>query len=171
MAKFPDHPLVVARTRAGLSQSELARRAGLSRLTVSKIENAATRTLERETAVRLEGALGRSLDDLLQHQINGWFAHLNPAHHLSAAQRSMLHLSPEGLAERFSSFRGWRQTIAPSVEFFTALIQVHRRTVEDYEKGIRVNGMPSTLAHGLLRLGISDEYLTMLRRLPPTEEG
>lgn len=170
MPKFPDHPLVVARERAGLSQSELARRAGVSRLTVAKIEGAVTRTLDDSTATNLEAALnGGHVHPTyaLQGRIDAWFTRLRPRDHISAAARSILHLSPAGLTERFESFRDWRCAIAPSTEFFAALIGVHRQTVEAYEKGIRVNGMPSKLASALLELGISSEYLTALRQLPP----
>lgn len=171
MPKFPDHPLVVARERAGLSQTELARRAGVSRLTVAKIEGAVTRTLDPDTAYRLES----NLHDVnvpvgyLQTRIDRWFAHLQPRDHISAAARSILHLTPEGLEERFGSFRAWRSAIAPSTEFFAALIGVHRNTVDGYEKGIRVGGMSSALASALLTLGITSDYLTVLRRLPPKE--
>lgn len=172
MPKFPDHPLVVARERAGLSQSELARRAGVSRLTVAKIEGAVTRTLDADTATSLERNLRGSLMPALQVQglqgaIDSWFARLKPRDHISAAARSILHLSPAGLTERFTSFHDWRSAIAPSTEFFAALIGVHRQTVEAYEKGIRVGGMSSKLASALLELGISSEYLTALRQLPP----
>lgn len=172
MPKFPDHPLVAARERAGLTQSELAKRAGVSRQTVAKIEGAVTRTLDPATADYLERnvAPGRYVLGWLQPQIDAWFEHLRPRDHISAAARSILHLSPAGLEERFASFRDWRSAIAPSTEFFAALVGVHRRTVEDYEKAIRVHGMSSTLAHGLLQLGISEEYLTTLRRLPPSIE-
>lgn len=167
MPKFPDHPLAVARVRSGLSQAELAKRAGLSRLTVQKIEGAVTRTLDLETAAKLEHNLNMTAN--LQRRIDIWFRDLNPKHHLGPAQRSLLHLTPAGVTSRFSSFRAWRAAISPSLEFFAALIQVHRRTISDYEKGIRTNGMSSTLAHGLLGLGITDEYLLALRQLPPTE--
>lgn len=169
MPKFPDHPLVVARERAGLSQSELARRAGVSRLTVAKIEGAVTRTLDEGTAYQLEMNL-RDVNvpvGYLQTRIDRWFSHLKPRDHISAAARSILHLSPAGLTERFTSFHDWRSAIAPSTEFFAALIGVHRQTVEAYEKGIRVGGMSSKLASALLELGISSEYLTALRQLPP----
>lgn len=174
MPKFPDHPLVAARERAGLTQSELAKRAGVSRQTVAKIEGAVTRTLDPDTASRLGQQLmtlgPNAAAQSLQLKIDAWFEHLRPRDHISAAARSILHLSPAGLEERFASFRDWRSAIAPSTEFFAALVGVHRRTVEGYEKAIRVHGMSSTLAHGLLQLGISEEYLTTLRRLPPSLE-
>lgn len=171
MPKFPDHPLAVARVRSGLSQAELAKRAGLSRLTVQKIEGAVTRTMDPETARSLEMWLSDTGVQVgyLQRRIDRWFANLDPRWHLGPAQQSLLHLTPAGVTSRFSSFQRWRQAISPSMEFFAALIQVHRRTISDYEKGIRTNGMSSTLAHGLLGLGITDEYLLALRQLPPTE--
>jgi transcriptional regulator with XRE-family HTH domain len=169
MPKFPDHPLTVAREHAGLTQQELARRAGINRLTVAKIEGAATRSLSADTRVRLERELHMPAGRL-QYAMDSWFAHLKPSDHLGTAVQSLLRLSPEGLTARFASFAAWRQAIAPSAEFFAALIGVHRATVTDYEKGIRTNGMSSNLASALLTLGITAEYLTALRRLPPTSE-
>lgn len=170
MPRFPDHPLVAARERAGLTQSELARRAGVSRATVAKIEGAVTRQLDDDTAQALEHVLRHSLDPSLQIEglqirIDRWFQNLRPRDHITPAAQSILHLTPAGLEERFDTFKQWRAAIAPSTEFFAALIGVHRRTVEDYERGVRVHGMSSTLAHGLLQLGISEEYLAVLRRL------
>lgn len=167
MPRFPDHPLVAARERAGLTQVELARRAGVSRATVAKIEGAVTRQLDEATASQLEHAVALHSYSLgwLQKNIDRWFQNLQPRDHISPAARMILHLKPAGLEERFDSFKQWRYSIAPSTEFFAALIGVHRRTVEDYERGVRVHGMSSTLAHGLLQLGISEEYLTALRRL------
>ncbi len=169
MPKFPDHPLTVARVRSGLSQAELAKRAGLSRLTVQKIEAAVTRTLDPSTELQIEAPLNMAAHTL-QQQIDRWFRNLDPRHHLGPVPRSLLLLTPAGVTSRFSSFRAWRSAISPSTEFFAALIQVHRRTISEYEKGVRTSGMSSTLAHGLLGLGITDEYLLALRRLPPTEE-
>lgn len=174
MPKFPDHPLVAARERAGLSQTELARRAGVSRLTVAKIEGAVTRTLDPGTASRLGQQLmnlsPNAAAESLQLKIDAWFSHLQPRDHIPPAARSLLHLSPAGLEERFASFKDWRSAITPSAEFFAALIGVHRQTVDAYEKGIRVGGMSSNLASALLTLGITTEYLTVLRQLPPRKD-
>lgn len=166
MPRFPDHPLVAARERAGLTQTELARRAGVSRATVAKIEGAVTRQLDTSTQSEIERVLWSYRPNYgFQAAIDRWFQNLRPRDHITPAAQSILRLTPAGLEERFETFKQWRAAIAPSTEFFAALVGVHRRTVEDYEKGVRVHGMSSTLAHGLLQLGISEEYLTSLRRL------
>ena len=46
------------RDRAGLTQAELAKAAGLSPRAVSDLERGINRTARRDTAVRLAGALG-----------------------------------------------------------------------------------------------------------------
>lgn len=52
------------REEVGLTQGELAERAGVSRGTISLIEGGRTRCVKTDTLVRLADALGRRVDTL-----------------------------------------------------------------------------------------------------------
>ena len=56
--------VLLHRRRAGLSQQEIAARAGLDTMTISRIESGVKKRLEIETAARLARVLGVSLDQL-----------------------------------------------------------------------------------------------------------
>jgi transcriptional regulator with XRE-family HTH domain len=56
--------VLLQRRHAGLSQQEIAARAGLDTMTISRIESGAKKRLEIETAARLARVLGVSLDQL-----------------------------------------------------------------------------------------------------------
>lgn len=56
--------LAIARSRAGLTQAELARRAGVPQSVVSDLENGKTLYPRLDTAMALAKALGCTIDDL-----------------------------------------------------------------------------------------------------------
>jgi transcriptional regulator with XRE-family HTH domain len=56
--------VLLVRRRAGLSQSELAQRAGVDPMTISRIESGHKKRLELETAARLAHVFGMTLDQL-----------------------------------------------------------------------------------------------------------
>lgn len=56
--------LSIARSRAGLTQAELARRAGVPQSVVSDLENGKTLYPRLDTAMALAKALGCTIDDL-----------------------------------------------------------------------------------------------------------
>ena len=56
--------LAIARSRAGLTQAELARRAGVPQSVVSDLENGKTLYPRLDTAMALAKVLGCTIDDL-----------------------------------------------------------------------------------------------------------
>jgi transcriptional regulator with XRE-family HTH domain len=56
--------VLLRRRRAGLSQSELAQRAGVDPMTISRVESGQKKRLELETAARLAHVFGMTLDQL-----------------------------------------------------------------------------------------------------------
>ena len=58
-SSHPDHPLVRYREVAGLSQADLARRVGVDKSTINKIEQG-SRPASPRLAVRIEAATGIS---------------------------------------------------------------------------------------------------------------
>ena len=58
------HILKVARVQAGLTQSELAERSGISRVTINMIENDVTKNVKSSTMIAIAKALGRTVEDI-----------------------------------------------------------------------------------------------------------
>ena len=64
--------LLLARRRRGWNQKQLADRAGMSLMTISRIESGATQHVYIETAVRLANALEMTTDELLDPHAPAW---------------------------------------------------------------------------------------------------
>ena len=52
------------RTEKGITQTELAEKSGISRITINKIENNMKKTVKSDTLVKLSSALGVSIADI-----------------------------------------------------------------------------------------------------------
>lgn len=168
MPKHPDHPVLLLRVRRGFSRVELAEKAGVTRASIAQIEDGRVQSPKPSTLTRIAIALNirpAQLENLLAT----WQGRQSPIARLDNRGRAILNLTPAGV-RNFSSFEAWRRNLAPNPTAFASLLGTNRETVAGYEHGVRVNGMPTTLATALLRLGISDEYLTALRSLPPGED-
>jgi transcriptional regulator with XRE-family HTH domain len=62
LAQAVAEALTTARQRAGITQKELARRAGMAQQNVSRIESGTHANITVETLRRLAAALGRSVE-------------------------------------------------------------------------------------------------------------
>lgn len=167
--KVDDNPLRLARVRAGVAQATLAKDLGVSRSTLQAIEEGRTREPARKLLWSLDAKLGLPTGTL-EGQLQRWHAERSPRQRLSNRQQAVLDLPATAIA-RYPSFVAWRREFAASPTAFASLIGVDRAKVSAYENGVRVNGMPDTLATALVNaLGISDAYLVELQRLEPSDD-
>jgi transcriptional regulator with XRE-family HTH domain len=165
MPNYQNHPLRVIRRRHGLEMKELARLAGVSRATVSQIEEGRTRRPNERVIAVLARLSGEDPKGLLGRVV-AWgdqgVEDVVPRRGLSALQ-----LPPEMLSTLYPSFISWRAEFADNPTRFASFLRINRLTVAKYERGGFVGGMPDSLAHALVdRLKLSDEYLQAVEELP-----
>lgn len=165
MPKRDDHPLRLARLRAGVSVQTLALRTGVARSTINAIEDGRTKQPGAPVLAELDNALSLPNGSLaIALELYGQAD--KPAL-LTLKQRAVLGLTPEQV-RRYPSFQAWRKDLAPSTTWFASMVGLPRSTVHNYEKGVRVKGMPDTLASAIIRtFGVSNDYLIALQSLEP----
>jgi transcriptional regulator with XRE-family HTH domain len=171
MAKDVDHPLRIARVRAGLGMEKLAKLAGVNWSTVNAIEDGRTNHPTPAVLDALESTLQMPSGSLAQ-QIGAWRAlRQTRMPDLSPVAKATLELPPEQIPARFTSFRAWRGNIAGSPTAFAIMLGVNLGVVSSYERGVRVRGMADVLQGAILnRLRVSPAYLTELVRLPAVDD-
>jgi transcriptional regulator with XRE-family HTH domain len=147
---------------------ELARLAGVSRATVSQIEEGRTKKPNVKVLQVLSARSGVPVVELLQ-RVDQW--RRRPVDELLPQRAaSMLSLEPALLGEFYRSFAHWRGEFSDNPTNFASVLRINRMTVAKYERGEFVGGMPDSLAHALhSRLGISLEYVQALEALPVGE--
>lgn len=165
MPNYESHPLRLLRRRLGLEMKELARLAGVSRATVSQIEEGRTKRPNRRVVEVLSSRSGRSVDELYA-QVDVW-REAEASELMPRRGASTLQLDPKLVSELYRSFAHWRGEFADNPTGFASLLRVNRMTVAKYERGEFVGGMPDSLAFALhSRLGLSVEYVQALEGLP-----
>ena len=171
MPTVRDHPLYLARIRAGVGQKQLADAVGMNRSSIAAIEEGRTSTPTPGAVEAIEAKLGM-FPRTLQPALDAWAAKRaanGPV--LTPLATAVLREAPAGLNARYASFVHWRSQIAPSPTAFASMLNVNRAVVAKYEQGIRSRGMPDTLSHALVSvLGITNDYLLALQQLPPSED-
>lgn len=163
MARIADHPLRIARLKAGLSQLELAKRAGVQRSAVSAIEDGRT----RRPTERLIGTLANILSmapDELEQEIQAWLQKpLNP--NLKPAAENLMLIPPYTLQQYYRSFSQWRAEIAPTQTAFASMLRINPAIVRDYENG-KLQRMPDGLSAKLIEaFKLSPDYLVALEEI------
>lgn len=165
MPNYDSHPLRVLRRRHGLEMKELARLAGVSRATVSQIEEGRTKRPNVKVVQVLSRLSGQSVDDLLA-KVEAW-REVPLSELLPQRAASMLRLDPPLLSQFYRSFAHWRGEFSDNPTHFASVLRINRMTVAKYERGEFVGGMPDSLAHALhTRLGVTMEYVQALEGLP-----
>jgi transcriptional regulator with XRE-family HTH domain len=164
MARIADHPLRIARLKAGLSQLELAKRAGVQRSAVSAIEDGRTRRPTERLIGTLANHLGMAAQELEQ-EISTWLQKpLNP--NLRPAAENLMLIPPYTLQQYYRSFSQWRAEIAPTQTAFASMLRMNPAIVRDYESG-KLQSMPDGLSAKLMQaFKLSPEYLVALEGLP-----
>lgn len=164
MARIADHPLRIARLKAGLSQLELAKRAGVQRSAVSAIEDGRTRKPTERLIATLANNL--SMDSAeLESEIQEWLTKpLSPA--LKPAAENLMLIPPYTLPQYYKTFQQWRAEIAPTQTAFASMLRMNPAIVRDYENG-KLQRMPDGLSAKLMEaFNIDPEYLVALEGLP-----
>lgn len=169
MPSFDDNPLRLARLRAGVPLTQLAKTVGASRSTLNAIEEGRTKHPSPALCDAIDVELGRP-PAALARELDRWHRARDPLSTLSNRGRAVLTQAPAEVA-KYRSFVHWRRELADTPTAFASLLGIDRAKVSAYENGIRVNGMPQTLASALVtKLKISDQYLLELQRLEPNDD-
>lgn len=165
MPNYDSHPLRLLRRRYGLEMKELARLAGVSRATVSQIEEGRTKRPNRRVVEVLAGLSGVSVDDLFARVVEWRGVAVEEL--LPRRALAVLALPASDVGVLYRSFSAWRSEFSDNPTHFASLLRVNRMTVAKYERGEFVGGLPDSLAHALMaRLGLSDEYVDAVAGLP-----
>jgi len=165
MPNYSSHPLRVIRRRHGLEMKELARLCGVSRATISQIEEGRIKKPNAKVIEFLAKTEGVSVESLKQ-AVESWRDSVL-LDLLPKRAASVLMISPEDLPRLYPSFKVWRSEFSDNPTHFASLLRINRMTVAKYERGGFVGGLPDSLARALsARLGLSAEYLSSLEELP-----
>ena len=164
MARITDHPIRLARLKAGLSQNKLASMASIQRSALTAIEDGRTK---RPTA-QLVGTLAAIFDipaTELEKEIETWLSKpLTP--NLKPSAKNLLEIPPYVLSQYYRSFAQWRSEIAPTQTAFASMLRLNPAIVRDYENGKYLK-MPDGLSGKMLEaFGLDGEYLVALEGLP-----
>lgn len=152
----------------GLEMVELARLAGVSRATVSQIEEGRTKKPNKKVVHVLSRMSGHSPEELYE-KTETW-RETRAEEVLPQRWKALLNLPADDLAKFYPSFKHWREELSDNPTHFASVLRINRLTVSKYERDQFVGGMPDTLAHALVaRLGISEDYLSALEGLPPCQ--
>ena len=169
MPNYKSHPLRVIRRRHGLEMKELARLCGVSRATISQIEEGRTKKPNVKVMEFWAGLDGVAVS-VLEESVRDW----RDAVLLELLPRrssAVLNIAPADLVKFYPSFKSWRSEFSDNPTHFASLLRINRMTVAKYERGGFVGGLPDSLARALsARLGLSDEYLSSLEELSIGEE-
>lgn len=165
MPNYETHPLRTIRRMHGLEMVELARLAGVSRATISQIEEGRTKKPNKKVVLVLARMSGHSPEELFQ-KIDAWRTQ-TPETVLPQRWKAVISLSADEVPKFYRTFKDWRMELSENPTHFASVLRINRLTVAKYERGQFVGGMPDTLAHALAsRLGLSEDYLNALESLP-----
>lgn len=167
MARIADHPLRIARLRAGISQEQLAKRAGVQRSAVSAIEDGRTKKPTTRLIEKISTILDLA-DNELEQEIQAWLDKPITAPLRPSAMNLMV-IPPYLLGQYYKSFQAWRLEIAPTATALASMLRINPATIRDYESG-KLLALPDSLARQMLRAfeqhGFTPEYLVALEGLP-----
>lgn len=167
MARIADHPLRIARLRAGISQEGLAKRAGVQRSAISAIEDGRTKKPTDRLIAAIAPLVSMSADELGQ-EIQDWLDKPIDAP-LKPAAINLLSIPPYVLGQYYTSFRAWREEIAPSPTALASMLRINPASIRDYENG-KMQTLPDTISRQMLKAfekhGFTPEYLAALESLP-----
>lgn len=165
-----DHPLRLRRLRMGVSQGELARRAGVSRSVIAQIEEGRVRHPNHRI---IEAVSIYTQTPVLQieEEIDKWHARMVKPQTKRAEYALAM---PAEYVAKYASYDQWRRDIADNPTQLATLLRVSRNTITAYEEG-RTRTMPKSMVTALYnRLGLNDDYVAAVIALPrenaPKEE-
>lgn len=157
-----DHPLRLRRLRMGVSQSELARRAGVSRSVIAQIEEGRVRK-PNERILEVISTYTQTPMGKLREEIDKWHERETKP---STKRGEYALAMPAEYVAKYPSYERWRADIAENPTQFATLLRVSRNTITAYEDGT-TRIMPKPMVNALYnRLGLSDEYVAAVIALP-----
>lgn len=157
-----DHPLRLRRLRMGVSQNELARRAGVSRSIIAQIEEGRV-TTPNDRVLEAISVHTHTPIQQLREEVRAWGERqVKPT-----SQRAEFALAmPAEFVQKYASYDQWRRDIAENVTQLSTLLRVSRNTIDAFEKG-QTRSMPKSMVNALYnRLGLSDDYVAAVLALP-----
>jgi|TARA_B110000971_G_scaffold80224_1_gene82356 transcriptional regulator with XRE-family HTH domain len=167
LARIADHPMRLARLQLGISQIELAKRAGVNRAAVTAIEDGRTKNPNEAILVPLALGLGGSVEELRNKCVA--FASQPLEVDASPAVANLMLIPPYTLAQYYSSFKQWRLEIARTPTALASMLRVNPAVISRYEAG-QLTGFPEILTRKLLEAfksyGMTAEYVVELEKLP-----
>lgn len=162
MPIIQDHPLRLLRLRAGISQGEVARRAGVSRSVVAQLEEGRIRKPNEKIVAVLSTYTQTPVHKIIEDVLL-W--HDSKSAPLSQRAKNALAL-PAVIVEQYQSYEQWRNDIAENVTQLSSMLRVSRNTLTAYEDGT-TRAMPKPMVNALYnRLNLSDDYVAAVTRLP-----
>ena len=158
-----DHPLRLLRLRAGLSQGEVARRAGVSRSAVAQIEEGRI-AQPNEKVVAVLAETTHTPASKIVEDVAAWHGQMVRS---GLSRRAELALSlPANVVAQYEDYEQWRGDVADNVTQLSSLLRVSRNTIVGYETGA-TRSMPKPMIAALQnRLGLLDEYVSAVVALP-----
>ena len=164
MARISDHPIRIARLKAGLSQTSLAQLAGVQRSALTALEDGR----KRKASDKILGVLASQLDipaNQLEGELDLWWSRpLEPT--LKPSAHNLLLIPPYTLSQYYRTFSDWRKEITPTQTAFASMLRINPAIIKDYESG-KLQAMPDGLSAKMLEaFNLDVDYLVALEGLP-----
>jgi transcriptional regulator with XRE-family HTH domain len=167
VARINNHPVRLARLQLGLSQVELANKAGVNRAAVTAIEDGRTKVPSDTILAPLASGLGIAVDELKAQCRE--FATAPIAIDAPPAVQNLMIIPPYTLSQYYKSFKQWRSEIAKTPTALASMLRVNPAVVSRYESG-EMKAFPELLSRRLLEAfkpyGMSADYIVELEKLP-----
>lgn len=167
MARIADHPLRLARLQLGMSQVELANRAGVNRAAITAIEDGRTKKPAERILAVLANGLETTTDELAL-QIDDYISQPVAVDAKPAVQNLML-IPPYTLSQYYKTFKQWREEVAKTPTALASMLRLNPAVISRYEAG-QLSSFPEALSRKLLEAfkpyGMTPEYVVELEKLP-----
>lgn len=167
VARINNHPVRLARLQLGISQIELANRAGVNRAAVTAIEDGRTKNPSDAILAPLAAGLGIDIDTLREECVQ--FASAPLEIDAPPAVANLMIIPPYTLSQYYPNFRAWRREIAKTPTALASMLRVNPAVVSRYESG-EMQAFPEILSRKLLEAfkpyGMTADYVIELEKLP-----
>lgn len=167
MARIADHPVRLARLQLGLSQVELAGRAGVNRAAITAIEDGRTKRPDERILAVLAAGVGVPVGELSDRVAS--YVGQPVVVDVKPAVANLMLIPPYTLGQYYKSFRQWRLEVARTPTALASLLRVNPAVISRYESGL-LSSFPELLSRRLLEafgpFGMTAEYVVELEKLP-----
>lgn len=167
VARINNHPVRLARLQLGISQVELAKRAGVNRAAVTAIEDGRTKVPSDAILAPLALGLGTEVSILKENCKK--FIESPLEIDVPPAVANLMIIPPYTLGQYYPNFKAWRKEIAKTPTALASMLRVNPAVVSRYEDG-KMQSFPEALSRKLLEAfkdhGMTPEYVIELEKLP-----